>query len=227
MGEIKTTSQAAPHALLYMDMERCWWQPREMQAIRQGAYDVVKAMDDGGDFFWEKLGQKPYRRVLHKVYKSCVAGKQKELSPATRNDLDFWVGIGHTRRGLERCTVAATVGKERRRRRSKLIENVLFVQERCWEEGLSYTQTAKLTRVASERESTIAARFAALLGSADAAAVRNDAMEQQQQQQQQQLQTPTTTKKIQLVKKNDILPLCGYTPLYSPYYQKRVSNSAA
>uniref|UniRef100_A0A7S1GM60 Uncharacterized protein n=1 Tax=Cyclophora tenuis TaxID=216820 RepID=A0A7S1GM60_CYCTE len=119
-------------------------------------------------------------------------------------DLQFWVLVGESRRGLERHTVQS-VKQDCHRRKLDVIEGVLFVQQMCRENNnnnkninYNYAKAETMMRAASEKDSEPSVRFAALMGAADAIAAQTDddeilqlkqLYEQQQQQQQQQQQT--------------------------------------
>lgn len=215
MGEVKAEGVAAPHRLLHSDLERCWWQRYELSELRSSAQEVVEAIEDGGDFIWVNGGRKPYCKSIDKAFRSCVS--KKELSSSTRRDLEFWVSVGHSRRGLERHIVTS-FGEERQRRRADIVDGVLFVQYRCWEEGLNEEQTPKLLRAASERISLGSARFSAAMGAADAVAARTEEDGKQMRELYEKAKEPR--------KMNNAVSI-PCTSLRSPYYQRRILNSAA
>jgi hypothetical protein len=88
-------------------------------------------------------------------------------------ELRFWTCIGHSRRGLEKFTLS-NIQAERHKRRRQHAEGVLFVQDQCWENKMDFESSRRLIRVASERLSKGAARFAFMLAEADAHAVVQD-----------------------------------------------------
>lgn len=99
--------------------------------------------------------------------------KGKEVSPSLEMELRFWTCIGHSRRGLEKFTLS-NIQAERHQRRRQHTEGVLFVQDQCWENKMDFESSERLIRVASERLSKGAAKFALLLAQADAHAVVQD-----------------------------------------------------
>ena len=172
MGEVKATYASAEHELFLADMVRCWWQPCEFSLIRENAHELVKEIKRGLDSSLEFGGRKSYKKAMNRVYKACTTAgyKRRALPMPIRKELEYWVNVGESRRGLEKVVLSSSMGKERQQRRSDVILAVLFAQEQCWVEGMSQHHTTKLIREASEKESVSSARFAYFMGAADATA---------------------------------------------------------
>ena len=138
-----------------------------------------------------------------------------------RDDLEFWVSVGGCRRGLERLMLPNLKGNKSQRR-SDVVDSVLFVQQECWERGMSYDASSELMSVASEQSSRASIRFARALGAADAvaaAALSEDIAG---------IAEEVAGEAAEWVKKTSgFQSNIEYTPLGSPYYQRRILNSAA
>lgn len=205
-GEVKVSVAAPAHVLDERTLEDCWWKASEHAVFRQNARQVAQSIEDGGDCLFEKGGRRSYVNIIEKVYTHSLTSR-RALPNATRKELEFWIQVGHSRRGLERM-VASAIGEERIGRRVDVIVEVLQTQYHCWEQRKSAEQTAKLLKTVSERESTFSSRFAEMMGAADAIAVR-----------------PATATKVAKQPK-ERRGLRGIT-LGSPLRQRRVLNSAA
>jgi len=143
---------------------------------------MSQAIEGSGDFLWENGGRKSYCKTIEQIYRCVLSSSSKrEISPSSQKNLEFWVSVGHSRRGLE-CHIVASVGKDRSRRKNNVIRRVLMAQERCIIERQSPEMACEFIRCASEKASQCSRRFAILMAEADqAAALREEAMRKAKQ----------------------------------------------
>ena len=189
---VKASYRKASHCLLESDIDRCWWTGRDFDSFREDAIRVAESIHCGGvDWVWENSARRSYCKTMARAYKYIrtaplpkknASGNNNQkpimlISKSTKHDLDFWVRVGHERRGLERFIVSA-MGIDRQQRREIAVKSVLHIYRRGQEEGLSATQIETLMRAASEKESIFSNRFATIMGQADAAAAKGELNEQ-------------------------------------------------
>lgn len=110
----------------------------------------------------------PTRRKKRKSKKKKKNTVTTLLSPAVREELAFWMQVGHSRRGLERYIVEdLRCGCHERRR---MIQKIVFMGQ---QQEKSH-QVAETIRLASEKVSQPARAFAEIVAAADAAAVSSN-----------------------------------------------------
>ena len=168
-GTIKTTMHRYNHIKLNIEAQRLWWQREDFDRIRQEAIQVT---DDvcKGDSLWAGCRKYGYGKCILKTYKHCSRrGSEDDLRTELRDDLLFWVLVGHSRRGLEKFMVNE-VRNERETKRRKAIDMVLHVQDKCRDRGLGPYETMRLVGFAYEGQNTAGKQFAKVLGAVDAEA---------------------------------------------------------
>mmetsp|Transcript_16070 Transcript_16070/g.36901 ORF Transcript_16070/g.36901 Transcript_16070/m.36901 type:complete len:372 (-) Transcript_16070:30-1145(-) len=175
-GKLLRTYDKAPsnHRLKgQSDCERRWWQDSDFDKAREGVNAVSDAIDNGGDAEWENMGKTTYHKTIQRLFRSCVKNDDKWKTPESSvfQDLQFWVRVGHSRRGLERFIVN-DVGVDMEHNKGDLIEGVLKAQKKCDKEEISDDQRFDMIRKASQKHSTVSARLAAALGKADEAVLK-------------------------------------------------------
>lgn len=149
---------------------KSWCQEKEFIEMRKDAFQVLDQVREGScDAAWEKKRRYTYRSCLERVFRCCL--RAKSLTSGLRQDLGFWMSVGHSRRGLERFILDETLGKMRDEQRMRVLDGVLFVQDKCREEKLTQAQTERLLQTASEVNSKPARIFAQHMARADRVAV--------------------------------------------------------
>eukprot|EP00541_Cyclophora_tenuis_P018919 CAMPEP_0116559892 /NCGR_PEP_ID=MMETSP0397-20121206/10665_1 /TAXON_ID=216820 /ORGANISM="Cyclophora tenuis, Strain ECT3854" /LENGTH=226 /DNA_ID=CAMNT_0004085745 /DNA_START=357 /DNA_END=1037 /DNA_ORIENTATION=+ len=173
--------------------------------IRKRAHEMARALERGhtpndtataaaGDHCHatQRKERTSYRNTLRNVYKKystySPAGSRAELSVQERHDLEYWVRVSPSRRGLERMVMK----KAQNRRRSDVIRTVLSMQQQCRDEGLTQDQTIQLIKAALEPVSSTSAKMAAVMGAADAVAA-SFTEEETHDENNNSTTTPTTT----------------------------------
>jgi hypothetical protein len=150
--------------------ESLWLNKQEWIEIRRQGQDVIDSIHKG-DAIWSQARKLSYMATMSRIWRSCVKGK--EITASLEMELRFWTCIGHSRRGLEKFTLS-NIQAERHQRRRQHIEGVLFVQDQCWDNKMDFESSRRLVRVASEKLSKGATKFALMLAEADAHAVLQD-----------------------------------------------------
>lgn len=150
--------------------ESLWMSKEEWGQVRQSAQTVV-ALIQKGDAIWSQARRHSYAKTMSKSWKACVKGK--DISKSLMGEINFWTSIGHTRRGLEKHSIC-DLQYARQKGRREHIAGIMFVQDQCSDHGMNFEETERVLRAASERLSSAATKFAAILATSDACAVDND-----------------------------------------------------
>ena len=147
-----------------------WWQRYEIDSIRMRAQEIAESVAGRGkDRLWSRSQSRLYRNTITRVHRHSVRANPKQevnLDPSLRGDLEFWMCMGSSVRGLEKYILHEILSC-RDHRRQQVRRAVLYIQEKGKRENLSSEQTSDLIQVASELISRSAKRFAGFMGQAD------------------------------------------------------------
>jgi len=165
-GRIKESQSKPQHQLLETDLEQCWWQPADFIAMRRRVRELHSALEDR-KVLMGTSDHKSYRRTMSKVQSCCFNRSGKKSLPAsTLRDLEYWVRVENSPRGLEKF-ILPSLTRQRLERREDVIMGVLLLQDECWLRGLSQPQTESLLQAKSEKESKHAKKYARIMAAID------------------------------------------------------------
>lgn len=165
-GEILTEASEAKHSL----DKSLWLNEDEWSDIRYSARKVVETVQKG-DLIWSEARRHSYTKTMTKVWRACTEGT--DLSNSTKEKLDFWITVGHSRRGLEKQSLFDIQTKCQQRRRD-IFNSIMYVQDQCRSKGISYEKTAQYLRCESETGSIATKKFAHIVAASDARALAHD-----------------------------------------------------
>mmetsp|Transcript_21907 Transcript_21907/g.37265 ORF Transcript_21907/g.37265 Transcript_21907/m.37265 type:complete len:270 (-) Transcript_21907:562-1371(-) len=164
-GDVRTYRYESPYVRSELIDESLWWSAGEFGFIRSSAMLLTSKVRNGDDE--DELTtyrRNSYRKSLSKAYRLSV--KSADLPRNAREDLEFWVNLGDSRRGLEKF-ILEDMRRDRDKRRDKLVGAVRTAQDRCKERGCPSGQKAEMLRNVSEGSSRHAKRFARVMAIAD------------------------------------------------------------
>ena len=157
-------------SILVDDVRDTWFLPQEFEDIYLSARKTIKEADpsskESGLLFVQGRRTASYQATLFGVYKSCLEGHSVGK---LHDDLQFWIGLGHSHRGLERAIVPA-IRQESKYRVAQLRKSIIFVQRRCHENQFGPDRQAALIRMASLKLTTPSTNYARVMADADAIA---------------------------------------------------------
>jgi len=150
-----------------------WWSVREQQEIWDSSLNVVESsLDKVAEELWERQS---YCSTLTQIHEACMEyennGEEFLLSEALQRDLSYWMHLGPSHRGLERC-IASEVRQFQQQRKDLLWGAVVLVQDTSFERQLTEDQSTALVRKVSEAITSPAVLFAAIMGLADEVTAR-------------------------------------------------------
>jgi hypothetical protein len=165
---IKTTMQPSTFVRESCDDLNLWWQPDEVVAIRKSAANVSLLVKEHDRKFGNRRNIPSYIETISQVY--TTTSKGRVLARALFDDLTFWTSHGHSRRGLEKSILDATM-KYQMSPRKNIVVAVRYMQEKCSEMGMKDDERMRLIRKTSKRLSKPATEIARVMGIADMLAV--------------------------------------------------------
>jgi len=178
-GAVKESHAKAQHELLESDFERCWYQPQDYEEFRNNAKRLGRIIAEETKTNTSRsgiTGHRSYVRTMTRVYKSSLETSSPRthnlLSRSVRKDLEYWVQVDETPRGIERYALPS-IKEDRMQLRAEVIAGVLLTQQECRKRAkyLSNKVVEKLVRDASVARSQYSVRLAIVLAAADAAVV--------------------------------------------------------
>lgn len=147
-----------------------WIEKMEWKAMRKSAVLIAKTVCNEDNVLSAPM-DRGYIATVETVFK--LTAHDQQIPDLLREDLNFWACIGLSRRGLENYTLGRSYRRERQRRRRKVVESVMYIQEECWGVGMDRYRATQLISAASEKFSRPARTFAAIMAAADASAVQH------------------------------------------------------
>jgi hypothetical protein len=147
-----------------------WIESTEWKAMRKSAALIANTVCND-DHIWSAPMDQGYIATVESVFK--LTAHRQQIPDSLREDLNFWTCVGLSRRGLENYILPRSYRRERSRRRRKVVESVMYIQEECWGVGMNKNRASQLICTASEKFSRPGRAFAAILAAADASAVQD------------------------------------------------------